>query len=98
VEINKEMDTAAAGWVAVHEETHALYDLAPEDKKQALMQQFADSTDPSAGPFYEYLNEAVATAVQLLLLERNGKKDDDPYREHLFRALHKRHYRSSGRH
>ena len=81
VEINKEMDTAAAGWVAVHEETHALYDLAPEDKKRALMQQFADSTDPSAGPLYEYLNEAVATAVQLLLLERNGKKDDDPYRE-----------------
>lgn len=81
LEVTKDFDAVGFGWIAVHEQTHSLYDLSPEEKKLALMRQFLDSPDPSAHSFYAFMNEAMATAIQLLLLERNGKKDDDPYRD-----------------
>jgi len=67
------------GWIAVHEFTHSLYEQAPQDRKDALMRQFVESGDALAHPLYLYLNEAMATAVELLLVERNGETLDDPY-------------------
>lgn len=78
-EMIRRMKPDDAGWVAVHEFTHSLYEQAPQDRKDALMRQFVQSGDASALPFYMYLNEAMATATQLLLLERNGRTLDDPY-------------------
>lgn len=66
-------------WVVVHELTHSLYEQAPQERKDALMRQFVESGDPSAQPFYMYLNEGMATAVELLLCERNGRTLADPY-------------------
>ena len=80
MEIIHEFDAGAVTAIAVHELTHSLYELAPEEKKMALMRAFVDSPDPAAQGLYMYLNEAVATAVQLLFLERHGQHDDDPYR------------------
>jgi hypothetical protein len=80
MEIIHEFEAPAVTAIAVHELTHSLYELAPAEKKVALMRTFVDSRDPAAQGLYMYLNEAVATAVQLLLLERNGQHDDDPYR------------------
>jgi hypothetical protein len=78
MEIIHEFDAAAVTAIAVHELTHSLYELAPAEKKMALMQAFVASPDPAAQGLYMYLNEAVATAIQLLFLERNGQHDDDP--------------------
>ncbi|MEO8126029.1 MAG: hypothetical protein ABI822_03000, partial [Bryobacteraceae bacterium] len=64
-------------WKAMHELTHAFYDSAPAARHQALMTQFvAAGVQPA---FYTFLNEAVATAVQLLVYEKEGITDNDPY-------------------
>jgi hypothetical protein len=79
LEVTKRFQADDLGWIAVHEFTHSLYDHAPHVRKDALMRQFVESGDASAQPFYLYLNEAMATAAELLLAERNGKTLDDPY-------------------
>jgi hypothetical protein len=66
-------------WKAMHELTHAFYDSAPTERHLSLMSQFAASKQPRPEPFYAYLNEAIATSVQLLVYERLGLTDDDPY-------------------
>jgi hypothetical protein len=81
VEITHEFVLDDFAWVTAHELTHSLYRQAPQAQKDALMRQFVESRDPSAQPFYMYLNEAMATAVGLLIVERNGKTLKDPYRE-----------------
>ena len=68
-----------AGWVAVHEFTHAVYQLAPASRKDALMRQFVEAGDLSGQAFYMYLNEALATAVEILQAERQGQTLDEPY-------------------
>lgn len=68
-----------AGWVAAHEFTHAMYQLAPSPRKDALMRQFVEAGDASGQAFYMYLNEALATAVGLLQAERQGHTLDEPY-------------------
>src|SRR6202000_772813 len=47
--------------------------------KDALMRQFVESGDLSANPFYMYLNEAMATAVELVFSGRNGRTVEEPY-------------------
>ncbi len=79
VEIIHRLKPEDMGWVAVHELTHSLYEQAPQDRKDALMRQFVESGDPSAHPFYMYLNEAMATAVELVFSERNGRTLEEPY-------------------
>jgi len=79
LEVTHRIKAEDLGWIVVHELTHSLYEQAPQDRKDALMRQFVESGDPSAQPFYLYLNEAMATAVEMLLVERNGKTLDDPY-------------------
>lgn len=81
IEITKDFDEAGMASIALHELTHSLYELSPMEKRQALMRQFVESTDAAAQPLYMFLNEAIATGVQLLLLERNGRSDDDPYHD-----------------
>lgn len=78
-ELTRQFHPDDAGWVVVHEFTHSLYERAPQDRKDALMRQFVESGDASAHPFYMYLNEAMATAVELLLVERNGKTLEGGY-------------------
>src|ERR1051326_1439610 len=68
-------------WVVAHELTHSLYGQAPQARKDALMRQFVESGDKSAQPLYMYLNEAMATGVGLLLVERNRKSLKEPYRD-----------------
>jgi hypothetical protein len=66
-------------WKAMHELTHAFFDSAPAARHLSLMKQFATANEPHSQAFYDFLNEAVATAVQLIVYERQGVKDDDPY-------------------
>ena len=79
LEVSHRVKSEDLGWIAVHEFTHSAYEQAPQDRKDALMRQFVESKDASAHPLYVYLNEALATAVELLLAERNAKTLDDPY-------------------
>jgi hypothetical protein len=79
VEINRRVHGGDFGWVAVHELTHSLYARAPQDRKDTLMGQFVESGDPSAHPFYLFMNEAMATAAQLVFCERYGIKLDEIY-------------------
>ena len=64
-------------WKAMHELTHAFYDSAPAARHLSLMNQFVAAESPQS--FYAFLNEALATAVQLLVYERKGITDNDPY-------------------
>ena len=43
------------------------------------MRQFAEAGDPSGQAFYMYLNETLATAVQILQAERQRQTLDEPY-------------------
>ena len=81
IEITHKFEADGMASIALHELTHSLYELSPDEKKLALMRQFADSTDPAARSLYAFMNEAMATAVQLLLMQREGQTDDDPYRD-----------------
>ncbi len=81
VEVLPNDSADATVWKAMHELTHAFYDSAPLERHLNLMNQFLNSDQPAAQSFHAYLNEAMATAVQLLVLERQGVKDDDPYRQ-----------------
>jgi hypothetical protein len=75
-------DDATPDWItsiAIHELTHTFYDRAPAEKHLGLMKEFVDSKEPHAQGFYTFLNEGLATAVQGLLGEQRGEKDDDPY-------------------
>ena len=81
VELTDSFEPAAAAAVSLHELIHSMYDAAPPERHAALRREFLNSAEPAALPFYEFLNEAVATGMQLLLLDRNGKKDDDPYHD-----------------
>lgn len=81
LELTRDAEDTAAAWGTIHELTHSLYDAASPVKKRSLMDEFVTSSDAAAQGLYMYLNEAVATAVQLLILERNGRRDDDPYHD-----------------
>ena len=63
----------------MHELTHALYEAAPSDKHSRLMEEFVATKERSSQPLYGLLNEALATGLQLLVYERVGLKDEDPY-------------------
>jgi hypothetical protein len=70
-------------WKAMHELTHAYYDAAPADTHAELMRQFVEAPEPSAAAFYAYFNETLATAVQYIVLERDGESiggEDGGYR------------------
>jgi hypothetical protein len=79
VELVHKAKGSDAGWVAIHEFTHAMYQLAPGPRKDALMRQFVEAGDASGQAFYMYLNEALATAVEILQAERQEQTLDDPY-------------------
>lgn len=81
VELTEEINMDTMASVALHELTHSLYELAPSARKLVLMRQFVDSSDAASQPLYMYLNEAVASGVQQLLQERNGKKGEVSYHE-----------------
>jgi hypothetical protein len=78
VEVLPGDDPRDTAWKAVHELTHAMYErTAP--KHSELIAQFLATKERAAQAMYTILNEAVATAVQLILVERQGRTDDDPY-------------------
>ena len=77
LELGPKMTARDATWVALHEITHATFESAPEAKHLRLQQEFLSS---SYGPaMYAYLNEALATGMQLVLYKRLGLADTDPY-------------------
>jgi hypothetical protein len=76
-------DAATADGIAsvgIHELTHYLYETAQAGKHLALMQQFVEAEALHASAFYAFLNEALAVAVQKLIVERPDKSDDGGYR------------------
>ena len=79
VELTHRAKGSDAGWVAIHEFTHTMYQLAPSARKDALMRQFVEAEDASGQAFYMYLNEAPATAVEILQAERQRQALDEPY-------------------
>lgn len=89
LEIMHKMKGADVAWVAVHEFTHAMYQAAPRARKDALMRQFVEANDPSGQAFYMYLNEALATAVEILQAERQGHSLDAPYTDRYIPRLGK---------
>src|SRR5258708_4633838 len=67
--------------VLMHELTHALYETAPLPLHQKLIRDFATSSEPQAQALYAILNEGIATAVQLTLLDSAAEQNDqDTYR------------------
>jgi hypothetical protein len=66
-------------WKAMHELTHYFYATAPLQKHLDLMREFLLTGKSDAPPIYTYLNEALATAVQLLIYERMGIPKTDFY-------------------
>lgn len=72
VEASQELDAEEFSAVVLHESTHYLYDRSPTSRLTALMEQFAKIDTPQVSGFYALLNEAMATAVQLLAIERLG--------------------------
>jgi hypothetical protein len=81
MEVIDKVDGPGSAAIALHELVHSFYDSAPTERHIELMNQFVNSTEPTAQSYYEFLNEAIATGAQLLLLERNGIKEDDPYHD-----------------
>jgi hypothetical protein len=76
LELRHKATGSEAVWIAAHEFTHSMYALAPRARKDALMQQFVEAGDASGQAFYMYLNEAMATAVEILPAERQGQTLD----------------------
>jgi len=62
-------------WKAMHEMTHSFYETVDAAVQLRIMRQF--NGEPA---LYALLNEALATAVQLITYERLHIVDDDPYR------------------
>lgn len=62
--------------VIVHEMTHDLYDRAPAGRQLALIEEFRRRPQPWRMAAYSYLNEALATAAQVLV-ERRLRSDAD---------------------
>jgi len=82
MEVTDETEGTGAASIALHELVHSFYDAAPLKRHMELMDQFLASPEPAAQSFYEFLNEAIATGAQLLLMELSGvKDDDDPYHD-----------------
>ena len=79
IEIGRTTKPLDAVWITMHELTHALYEAAPRDKHSRLMKEFVATKERSSQPLYGLLNEALATGLQLLVYERVGLKDEDPY-------------------
>ena len=87
IEAIRALDAEDFSAVALHEATHSIYDRRPTSHLTALMDQFAKIDTPQASGFYALLNEALATAVQLLATERldggvgiDATDDHDVYR------------------
>ena len=87
VEAIQALDAEDFSAVVLHESTHSIYDRSPTSRLTALMDQFAKINTPQASGFYALLNEALATAVQLLAIERLDRgagvdttNDRDAYR------------------
>ena len=70
VEATRALDAEDFSAVVLHEVLHSIYDRSPTPRLTGLMDQFAKINTPQASGFYALLNEALATAVQLLALER----------------------------
>src|SRR5262249_48885940 len=66
-------------WKAMHELTHYFYGAAPLAKHVGLMREFLQTNKSDAPSLYTFFNEALATAVQLLVYERTKITDTDPY-------------------
>ena len=71
------MTAQDAAWIALHEITHAIFDLAPTEKHRRFQSEIQSA--PGGPTVYAYLNEALATGMQLLLYKRLGIQDRDPY-------------------
>jgi hypothetical protein len=54
----------------MHELLHHFYDAAPVDKHTALLNSFVEAPEPHSMGLYTYLNEALATAMGLVVDSR----------------------------
>ena len=66
-------------WKAMHELTHYFYATAPLEKHLAFMNEFLKTGREDAPPLYGFVNEAVATAVQLMIYQRKHIAETAPY-------------------
>jgi len=87
IEAIRALDAEDFSALVLHESTHSIYDRSPTSRLTALMDLFAKINTPQASGFYALLNEAHATAAQLLALERldggvgiDATNDHDAYR------------------
>lgn len=72
VEYLPEDTTTQGAWKTLHEVVHILYDHAPIERHRGLVAQFLDAGQIHSVAHYVLLNEAVATASQLIAFERLG--------------------------
>ncbi|MCC6589499.1 MAG: hypothetical protein IT168_22565 [Bryobacterales bacterium] len=70
MEVGEEDKPAELIGPLAHELFHLLYDTAPRERHQHLLEEFLNNPDPAALSFYAYFNEALATAVGATIDER----------------------------
>jgi hypothetical protein len=80
IELTDKMKPEEAVTIAMHELTHALYELAPLDRHRQLINGFANASQPQSQALYTLLNEGLATGVQFAMLRHTGRSDEDAYR------------------
>ena len=79
IEFSPEDTTTNGAWKALHELTHILYDSGPISRHQDLVAQFLEAKQPHSIAHYVLLNEGIATASQLIAMERLNVEIEDFY-------------------
>jgi hypothetical protein len=86
VEVGNAANTKGLVTIVLHELTHYLYDGTPQARLLDLANRFVQTDAPQASAFYALMNEALATAVQVLASEglgvaqRRNRDEGDLYR------------------
>ena len=81
IEFSAEDTTTDGAWKALHELFHILYDSGPISRHQDLVAQFLRAKQPHSIAHYVLINEGIATAAQLIAMERLNVEIEDFYND-----------------
>ncbi len=73
-------------WKVLHELVHILYDRGPHERHRELVAQFIQAAPPHSMSHYVLLNEAIATALQLIVFDRLQIQMENYYADFLVRT------------
>jgi hypothetical protein len=86
LEVGNAANTKGLVTIVLHELTHYLYDGSPQTRLVELANRFVQTGAPQGSAFHALMNEALATAVQLLaaeqlgVVQRRNRDEGDLYR------------------